>query len=74
MAGTEHGQSPGPALHRILYDEGFRQQLESHRSAYLARFGIGSDGRAAMRAAEAILKLTEAGKARAGRTQGKDSR
>jgi hypothetical protein len=58
MAGAAHGESPGPALRRILYDEGFRQQLEQDRGAYLARFGIGSDDRAAARSADAVLALT----------------
>ena len=58
MAGAAHGESPGPALRRILYDEGFRQQLEQDRGAYLARFGIGSDNRAAARSADAVLALT----------------
>jgi hypothetical protein len=58
MAGVAHGESPGPALRRILYDEGFRQQLERDRGAYLARFGIGSDDRAAARSAAAVVALT----------------
>jgi hypothetical protein len=60
MAGGPQGDAPGPALHRILYDEEFRLQLERDRSVYLARFGIGSDGRAAARSADAILDLTAA--------------
>jgi Capsule polysaccharide biosynthesis protein len=62
MVGVPQGESPGPALHRILYDEGFRLQLERDRGVYLARFGIGSDGRAAARSADAILDLTAARK------------
>jgi hypothetical protein len=58
MLGTGQGEPIGPALHRILYDEGFRLQLERDRGTYLARFGIGSDGRAAARAAGAVLALT----------------
>jgi hypothetical protein len=58
MAGVAPGDSPGPALRRILYDEGFRQQLERDRGAYLARFGIGSDDRAAARSAAAVVALT----------------
>jgi hypothetical protein len=60
MVGVPQAEPPGPALHRILYDEGFRLQLERDRSVYLARFGIGSDGRAAARSADAILDLTAA--------------
>jgi hypothetical protein len=60
MLGVPQGEPPGPALHRILYDEEFRLQLERDRGVYLARFGIGSDGRAAARSADAILDLTAA--------------
>ncbi len=45
----------GAMLERILYDEGFRQQVEASRSVFLARFGIASDGLAAERSADAIL-------------------
>jgi hypothetical protein len=55
MAGAAAPGEIGPALNRILYDEGFRAQLERERSAYLARFGMRSDGRAAARAADAVL-------------------
>lgn len=44
-------------LERILYDEGFRQQLAGLRRAFLAQHAIGSDGRAAERAVDAILGL-----------------
>jgi hypothetical protein len=60
MVGVRKGEAVGPALHRILYDERFRHQLERDRSKFLARFGIGSDGRSAVRAAEAVLGLTTA--------------
>jgi hypothetical protein len=56
MAGAASPGDIAPALNRILYDEGFRRQLEGERSAYLARFGMGSDGRAAARAADAVLR------------------
>jgi hypothetical protein len=58
MAGAAGPEAIGPALGRILYDDGFRLQLERDRSRYLARFRIGSDGRAAARAAKAVLELT----------------
>jgi hypothetical protein len=70
MVGVPQGERPGPALHRILYDEEFRLQLERDRCVYLARFGIGSDGRAAARSADAILDLAAA---RNGRTTGADT-
>ncbi len=57
MAGAASPGEIAPALSRILYDEGFRRQLEGERSAYLARFGMGSDGRAADRAADAVIGL-----------------
>jgi hypothetical protein len=47
-------------LRRILYDQGFRQQLAGAREAFLAQYAIGSDGRAADRAADAILALAGA--------------
>ena len=56
MAGAADGEI-GPALSRILYDEGFRQQLEASRSVFLARYGITSDGGAADRSADAILGM-----------------
>ena len=56
MAGAGHGD-PAGVLSRILYDEGFRQQLDAARRASLARFQIQSDGQAAERSAEAVLQL-----------------
>ncbi len=47
------------ALRRILYDEEFRLQMEANRTAFLARFKIGSDGRAAERSADAILSAAQ---------------
>jgi hypothetical protein len=46
-------------LQRILYDEEFRLQIEANRTAFLARFRIGSDGRAAERSADAILNAAQ---------------
>ena len=60
MSGVSPGAPIGPALVRILYDEGFRVQLEGDRAGYLARFGIGSDGHAAVRSANAVLDLATA--------------
>ena len=56
MAGADEGNIAA-ALNRILYDEGFRQQLEASRSVFLACYGIASDGRAATRSADAIVAL-----------------
>jgi hypothetical protein len=55
MAGAAHGEIE-TMLRRILYDEEFRRQLKVSRSAFLERFGIGSDGTAAARAAQVILE------------------
>jgi hypothetical protein len=60
MIGVQRGDAVGPALHRILYDERFRQQLDRDRSTCLARLGIGSDGRAAARSATAVIGLITA--------------
>lgn len=61
MAGAATIDEIGPQLQRILYDQGFRLQIERARAAYLARFGIASDGRAAARSADAILSLISRG-------------
>ena len=58
MAGASSAGMDG-ALRQILYDEKFRQQLERARGLLLARFRILSDGGAAERSAEAVLKLVE---------------
>lgn len=57
MMGVPAGGPIETALHHILYNEQFRLQLEADRGRYLAAFGIGSDGRAADRSAEAVLSL-----------------
>ena len=57
MAGATATSEIEPTLHRILYDEEFRLQLERARGDYLRRFAIGSDGRAAARSADAVLAL-----------------
>jgi hypothetical protein len=46
-------------LRQILYDEEFRQGLWATRRDLLARFGMGSDGRAADRTVDAVLELLE---------------
>jgi capsular polysaccharide biosynthesis protein len=56
MAGVAGADAIGPALKRILYDEEFRQQLARAREAFLSRHGIRADGRAAARAADAIVR------------------
>jgi hypothetical protein len=56
MAGARAGEIAA-ALRQILYDEQFRQQLDRARAAFAAHYRLGSDGRAAARAADAILGL-----------------
>jgi hypothetical protein len=57
MVGTAAADEIGPALRRVLYDQGFRQQLEAAAAAVTARYRIAADGRAAERSAEAVLAL-----------------
>jgi len=61
MAGAATVAEIAPALRRILYDQGFRLQMERARSEYLPRVGIASDGRAAARSADAVLALISHG-------------
>jgi hypothetical protein len=61
MAGAATLTEIAPALRRILYDQGFRLQMERARSEYLPRVGIASDGRAAARSADAVLALISHG-------------
>jgi hypothetical protein len=61
-AGVMAGAAPAgfrQALHQILYDEAFRLQIETNRTAFLSRFRIGSDGHAAERSADAILTMAQ---------------
>jgi hypothetical protein len=57
LAGAGSTGEIGPQLERILYDEGFRLQLERAREAFLDRYAMRSTGVAAVRSAEAILEL-----------------
>ena len=59
LAGAETADEIAGQLERILYHEGFRQQLASARSAFLRDHAMGSDGAAAARSAAAVLELTE---------------
>ena len=59
MAGAAAPEEIGPALRRLLYDQGFRQQLEAAAAAVTARYRIRPDGRAAERSAAAILDLAK---------------
>jgi hypothetical protein len=57
LAGCAADTDPAEVLRRILYDEGFRQQLAVARGRVLGQSAMGSDGRAAERTAEAIRAL-----------------
>jgi hypothetical protein len=58
MAGTSNDREIAPVLRRVLYDEGFRQQLGDRAAATAARYRIAPDGGAADRSASAILGLS----------------
>ena len=58
MAGASSDQEIEPLLRRVLYDEGFRQQLGAAAAATAARYRIAPDGGAAERSASAILALS----------------
>ena len=60
MAGASSDQEIEPALRRVLYDQGFRQQLGAAAAATAARYRIAPDGAAAERSAAAILDLSPA--------------
>jgi hypothetical protein len=47
----------GPALESLLYDEGRRDQLLRAGHAFMARHGIRSDGQAARRSADVLVRL-----------------
>ncbi len=59
MAGAADRSAIEMELRKILYDQGFLNQLAEAREAFLDRFGMRPDGRAAERAAEMVLRLTE---------------
>jgi hypothetical protein len=56
VSGTDAAET-ARALSQILYDEEFRRELSVAQRAFLTRFSIAADGRAAERAAEAIVGL-----------------
>ena len=55
MAGAEGGILQ--ALRQILYDEEFRHELGLAQRAFLTRYRVAADGKAAERAADAIVEL-----------------
>lgn len=56
MAGAAQPEQIEAELRRILYDERFRAQLAAARAAFIDRFGMRPDGRAAERAAAAVRR------------------
>ena len=58
LAGANSTAEIAGQLERILYDEGFRQQLERARRGFLEQYAMRSDGTAAARSAEAVLEVT----------------
>lgn len=60
MMGTTTREEIAPALERLLYDRGFRQQLSSAAASLARQYRIAPDGRAAERSAAAILQLAAA--------------
>ena len=57
IAGAASAQDIAPALQRVLYDEGFRQQLAAAGATLAAEYRITPDGGAAERSAAAIRGL-----------------
>ncbi len=59
MAGAADRKAIEPQLRRILYDRKFREELAGARGAFLERYGMRPDGRAADRAAASVIGLVE---------------
>jgi hypothetical protein len=57
LAGVERPAEIAAILRRLLYDEMERHNLGERRGAFVARYGMVSEGGAAERAAEAILQF-----------------
>ncbi|MCX6545554.1 MAG: hypothetical protein NTV05_14230 [Acidobacteria bacterium] len=57
LAGVAEGDPIAPALRALLTDENRRSELRQQRTAFMARYGMRSDGLAADRAAAAIVSL-----------------
>ncbi len=60
LAGVGRPAEIGPILRQLLYDEAERHHLDERRGAFVARYGLVSEGGAAERAADAILQLIHA--------------
>ena len=59
MAGAGDTQTMEAGLRKILYDQGFRDQMAVARRQFLDRFGMKPDGGAAGRAASWVQRLAE---------------
>jgi hypothetical protein len=57
MSGVDDGEPIGPALRALLADERGRAELLRRSAAFMERYRVCSDGGAARRAAEAIVRL-----------------
>jgi len=60
LAGAASLAEIGPTLRALLYDQSFRARLGEGRRAFMARYEITADGRAAVRAADAIVGMASA--------------
>lgn len=60
VAGAATRAEIEPQLRSVLYDREFRERLRAGRRAFMARYRIAADGRAAIRAAEEIVRLASA--------------
>ena len=60
MSGVFEGEPIGPALRNLLVDEHGRAGVLEKSAAFMKRYRVESDGRAARRAAERILQLAAA--------------
>jgi hypothetical protein len=57
VAGAGSAEEIGPALRRVLYDRGFREQLATAAAAVAGKYRIAPDAQAAERSASAIVAL-----------------
>jgi hypothetical protein len=62
MSGVHEGEPIGPALRALLADEEGRAELLRKSAAFMARYRVGSDGGAARRASEEIVRLASGAK------------
>jgi UDP-N-acetylglucosamine 2-epimerase len=60
VAGAAARAEIGPTLRAVLYDKAFRDRLAQGRRTFMALHDVAADGRAAARAAEAIVRLATA--------------